>query len=100
MNACRRVRADVLGDPGAPDDPADHPGSTVPVEPLPVGGVKNRAARAFADRQVNGAGGARCERDSHDLAALARDHQGPVTALEAEVLDVRAGRLRYPQPVS
>jgi hypothetical protein len=31
--------------------------------------------------------------------ALARDDQGPVAALQAEVLDVGAGGLRYPQAV-
>jgi hypothetical protein len=42
-------------------------------------------------------GGARRERDGDDLAALARDDQVAVPALQAEVLDVGAGRLRYAQ---
>jgi hypothetical protein len=44
-------------------------------------------------------GGARRQRDGHHLAALAGDRQGPVTALQAQVLDVGAGSFRYPQPV-
>ena len=38
-------------------------------------------------------------RDGDDLAALAGDDQGAVAALQAQVLDVRAGRLRDPRPV-
>jgi hypothetical protein len=41
----------------------------------------------------------RGERDGDDLAALAGDGQGPVPALRAQVLDVGADGLRYPQPV-
>ena len=55
--------------------------------------------RSLADGQVNGAGGARCERDGDDFAALASDDQGPVAALEAQVINVRAGGLRHAQPV-
>jgi hypothetical protein len=43
--------------------------------------------------------GARGERYGHHLAALTRDDQGAVPALQAQVLDVRPGRLRHPQPV-
>jgi hypothetical protein len=93
------VRADVLGDPGPAGDPADDPGGAVPVQPPPVPGDEQRSLRALADSQVDRAGGARGERDGDDPAALAGDHQGPVAALEPQVLDVRAGRLRHPQPV-
>jgi len=63
-------------------------------------GVRNkRSFRALADGQVDGAGGAGGERDGDDLAALAGDDQGPVAALESQVLDVGPDRLRYPQPV-
>jgi hypothetical protein len=44
-------------------------------------------------------GGAGRERDGDDFAALARDHQHAVAAFGAQGLDVRAGRLGYPQPV-
>ena len=93
------VRADVLGDPGAPGDPADDPGGAVPVQPLAVRGDKEGSFGALADRQVDRPGGARGEGDGDDLAALSGDDQGPVPALQAQVLDVRAGGLGYPQPV-
>ena len=88
----QRVRADLLGDPGAAGDPADDPGGAVPVQPPPVRGEEQRPLGALADGQVDRAGGARRERDGDDLAALAGDDQGAVAALEAQVLDVRAGR--------
>ena len=31
----KRVRSDMLGDPGAAGHPADDPGGAVPVQPLP-----------------------------------------------------------------
>jgi hypothetical protein len=89
----QRVRADLLIDPGAVGDPADDPGGAVPVQPPPVRGDKQRPFGALADGQVNCPRGARGERDGHHLAPLARDHQGPVAALQAQVLDVGAGGL-------
>jgi len=94
MNACLSVGADVLGDPGAAGNPADDPGGTVPVQPPAVRGDEQRPCGALAAGQVDGPGGARGERDSDDLAALAGDHQGAMAALQAQVLDVRAGGLR------
>jgi hypothetical protein len=49
--------------------------------------------------RVNRPGGARCERDGDDLAALAGDDQRAVAAFGAQALDVSAGRLRNPQAV-
>jgi hypothetical protein len=95
----QRVPADLLGDPGAPGNPADDPGSAVPVQPPPVRGGKERPVGVLADRQVDRPGGARGQRDGDYLAALARDNQGAVAAFHAHVLDVRAGRLRHAQPV-
>jgi hypothetical protein len=77
-------------------DPADDPAGAVPVQP-PVRGDEQRPFAALADGQVDRADGARGERDGDDLAALAGDDQGPVAALQSQVLDVRAGGLRYPQ---
>jgi hypothetical protein len=95
----QRMRADVLGDPGAAGDPADDPGCAVPVQPPPVRSDEKRPCGALADGQVDRASSARGERDGDDLAALAGDDQGAVAAFQAHVLDVRAGGLRYPQPV-
>src|SRR5260370_41432054 len=99
MNGPERVRADVLADPGAARDPADDPPGAVPVQPAPVSGEEDRAFGAFAGGQVDRPGGAGRERDGDDLAALAGDRQGPVPALQAQVLDISAGGLRDPQPI-
>jgi len=93
------VRADVLGDLGAAGDPAEDPGGAVPVQPPPVRGEEQRSFGALVDGQVDRPGGARCQRNGDDLAALAGDDQGAVPAFQAQLLDVGAGGLRYPQPV-
>jgi hypothetical protein len=92
------VRADGFGDPGPARDLADDPPCAMAVQPPPVGGEENGAVAAFAGGQVDRPGGAGCGRGD-DLAALAGDRQGPVPALQAQVLDISAGGLRYPQPV-
>ncbi len=79
------VGADVLGDPGAAGDPADDPGGTVPVQPLPVHGGEERTFSALADRQLDRPGGTRGKRNRDDLAALAGDDQGAVAALQAKL---------------
>jgi hypothetical protein len=71
----------------------------VPVQPPPVASEEERPLGALADRQLNRPGGTRGKRDGDDLAALAGDHQGAIAAFQAQMLDVRAGGLRYPQPV-
>jgi hypothetical protein len=100
MNACRRVCGQTgLVIPGAAGYPADDPPGAVPVQAPTAGCKEDGSFAALADGQVDRPRGPRRERDGDDLAALAGDHQGPVAALDAEVLDVRAGGLRYPQPV-
>jgi hypothetical protein len=92
----QRVGRDGLADPGAAGGLADDPPGAVPVQPPPVRGQEHRPAGPFPDGQVDRAGGPRRQRDGDDLAALARDRQRPVPALEAQVLDVRAGGLGDP----
>jgi hypothetical protein len=94
-----RVGRDGLGDPGPAGRLANDPPGSVPVEPPPLGCQEHRPVRALADGQVDRPGRARGERDGDDLAALAGDGQGPVPALQAQVLDVGAGSLRDPQPI-
>jgi len=94
-----RVGRDGLADSRAAGGLADDPPGAVPVQPSPVRGQEHRAAGPFPDGQVDRAGGARRQRDGDDLAALAGDRQGPVAALEAQVLDVGAGGLGDPQAV-
>jgi hypothetical protein len=65
------VRADRLADAGAAGDPADDPGSAVPVQPPPDSAEEHRPLGPFADGQVDRPGGARRERDGDDLATLA-----------------------------
>ena len=95
----QRVGRDGLGDPGAAGDLADDPPGAVPVQPRPVRGQEHRPVRALADGQVDRPGSARRQRDGDHLAALAGDRESPVPALQAQVLDVGASGLRYPQPV-
>ena len=92
----QRVRSDPLGDPGAAGDPAHDPAGGVAVEPAAVGGEEDRSFAAFADGQVDGAGGAGRERDGDDLAALAQDGEGAVAAFEAERVRCRRRWLRRP----
>ena len=66
---------------------------------LPAWGQEHRAAGALADGQVDRPGGARCQRDGDDLAALAGDGQRSVAAFQAQVLDVRSGGLGHPEAV-
>jgi hypothetical protein len=54
--------------------------------------VRSAMARSIAR-------GARRQRDGDHFAALAGDGQGPVPALQAQVLDVRAGGFGHPQAV-
>jgi len=94
-----RVRSDRLADVGAAGNPPDDPGRAVPVQPPPIGGQEDRPLGPFADREVDGSGGARRQRDGDDLAAFAGDGQRPVASFQAEGLDVGAGGLGHPQAV-
>jgi len=93
------VRRDGFADPGPAGDAADDPPGAVPVQAATVGVEEDRPFYALADGQVDRPGCARRERDRHDLAALAGDHERPVTALHAQRLDIRAGGLGHPQAV-
>ena len=99
MNACRRVcgptglviparRARRRTTRAAP-----------PVQPLSVGTEEDRALHPLADGQVDGPRRPWRERDGDYLAAFASDHQGPVAAHDAQVLDVGACGFGDLQPV-
>jgi hypothetical protein len=79
--------------------PADDAPGAVTVQPPPAGSEEDGSFAAFADGQVNRTGGARCERDGDDLAALSGDDQRAVAAFGAQALNIRTRRLRHPQPV-
>ncbi|HEX2370501.1 MAG TPA: hypothetical protein VHM94_14845, partial [Acidimicrobiia bacterium] len=51
------------------------------------------------DGEIDGAGSPRYEGDDRGLIALAHDREGPVPALDGEVLDVRTACFGHPQPV-
>jgi hypothetical protein len=92
MNACRSVcGGDQLGDPRAAGGHPDDPPGAVPVQPPIVSGHEQRPFGAFADGQVDRPGRTPRQRNGHHLAALAGDGQGPVPALEPQVLDVGTG---------
>ncbi len=69
------------------------------VEPLAVPPAQDRPFVALPDGEIDGAGCARHERDHRGLVALSDDREGPVSALDGEVLDVRAARFGHPQAV-
>ncbi|MGH3232105.1 MAG: hypothetical protein ACRDOH_02260 [Streptosporangiaceae bacterium] len=68
---------------------ADDPPGAAPVQPPTVCGQEHRPASAFADGQVDRPGGARRQRDGHDLAALIRAN-GSARAADSDL--VAAGR--------
>jgi hypothetical protein len=92
-----RVGSDSLGDPGGTGYAADDPSGGVAVEPGAVAAEKNRTVGAFADREIDGAGGARCHRDENGLDAFAEHGDGAMPAFEAEVFDVSAECLGDPK---
>src|SRR5215469_16404928 len=95
----QRVRADGFTDPGLACNPVDDPPGAVPVQPPPICGKEDEAARTA--RRWPGLSPWRCgERADGDyLAALAGDGQRPVPVFEAQVLDISSGGFRDPQPV-
>jgi|HubBroStandDraft_1064217.scaffolds.fasta_scaffold07294_8 hypothetical protein len=93
------VRSDGLLQSGAAGDPADDPPGAVPIEPIAGWSEEGRSVAAFANGQVDRAGGPRGERGDGFLAALAGDGPDAVPALGAQVLDIRAGCSGYPQPI-
>ncbi len=95
----QRVGRDGFGDPRAARNFADDPPGAVPVQPPSVGGEEDGPVTPFPGGQVDRPGGARRERNGDDLAALADDRQGPVPALQAQMLDIGASSLGHSQPV-
>jgi hypothetical protein len=95
----QRVRPDRFADPGPSGGAADDAPGAVPVQAAAVGGQEDRSVGSFTDGQVDRPGRARRERDRHDLAAFADDHERAVAALDSERLDVCARGLGHPQAI-
>ena len=70
------------------------------VEALAVSSAKDRALRSLTDGEVNRSCRARHERDDGGFVALPDDAKGSVSAIEAEIFDVRPARLAHPKPFS
>ena len=87
MNACRRVCTPAsLGIPARRATRRTTRAAPCRSGRCPSEAEENRPAHALADGQVDRPGRARCQRDSDDLAALARNDQRAVPALDAQVL--------------
>jgi hypothetical protein len=84
------VRSDGLVDSAAAGDSSHDAGRAVSVDSLSVRSQEDRPVKAFADGEIDRPGGARRERDGHDLAALAKDGEGAAAAFDAEGVDVGA----------
>jgi hypothetical protein len=84
----QRVRSHALVDAGVAGDPPHDPRRSVAVEAPPITAHDDRTVAAFADHQIDGAGGAWSERNRDRLTALAHHHQRAMPALEAEPFDV------------
>lgn len=85
------VWTDRLVDPGSAGDSAHDAASAVPVHPLPVRSQEDLAVESFADGQVDRTGSAGCERNDHDLAALAHHSMGAVATFQSELDRGEAG---------
>jgi hypothetical protein len=93
------VRGDPLGDPHSPGQPLHCSVGGGAVHSPSFGVDEDRPDRSFADVQVKGAGGARCQRDGEVLAALADDSQRAMATIHVQVADVGAERFGDAQPI-
>jgi hypothetical protein len=72
-----------LGDPCTPRYPSDDPARAVAVEAFAIDPEEDRALAALADCEIDRTGREWGERDGDDLAALAQDGKGSMSAFEA-----------------
>src|SRR5579863_1332588 len=70
------------------------------VETRAVSSAQDRSFRSLANSEVNRSRRARHERDDSRLVAFPNDAKGSVSAIEAEIFDVRPARLAHPRPFS
>ena len=96
--SAQHVRVDVT-EPGALTDRLHPAMCGAPIEPLPISTDQDRALVPLADYEIDRAGSARNKWDHRRLVALAGDTQRSMSALEAEVLDVRGAGLGDAQSI-
>jgi hypothetical protein len=96
----KRVRSNSFRDAGTTGDATHNARRSVTVEPLPIRSNEERGFAALADREVEGACGAQCERNRHDFATLSQNRECAVAALEPEGFDIGAEGLGDPQAFS
>ena len=99
MNAPRSMCGWTCPRPARFADRSDPPVRSAPIESGTVASHQDWLVTAFADGQVNGPGGSRDERDHRRLVALTGDPKGPVTAVEAKIINVGVACLADPEPV-
>jgi hypothetical protein len=71
----------------------------VAIDPPVVRADEDRPVAAFADHEIDGPSRPGRQGDGHDLAALTHNGERAVAALEPQVLNIGADRLRDSQPV-
>ena len=100
MKACRSVCGPTRLVIAACRGDATHNASGgMTVESLPGAVYEDRALDSLTDREVEYPGDPRRQRHRNDLAALAVHCQGPVTAFQAQRVDVGAEGFGDSQPV-
>jgi hypothetical protein len=93
------VGPDALGYPRPSSDATYDPSGRVTIDPHPIRSNEDRSLAALTDHEIDSPGRPGRQGDGHNLAPLAQNREGAVPALQPEVLDNRADRFRYPQPV-
>ena len=84
-------------DSGCLAEPPEPPGGGVAVHPRAVAVKQDRPGITVIRGAVDGPADRRGQRDQDDLAALPADSQDPVPVFLAQIADVRASGLEYPQ---
>lgn len=93
------MRSDALDNPRLSGDPTHNPPGGVTVDSFTGTFHEDRALEALTDRKIEDSGDARRQRHRHNLPALASHRQDPMTALQAQRLDIGAQGFRDAQPV-
>ena len=99
MNAARSMCGCTDSESGPLADRSHPSVGGASIEPFTVAATQDRSFATLTDGEVDGARGARHERDHRGLVAFADDAQRAMSSFEAEVLDVGRARFADPQAV-